>query len=102
MQQYAILKGICQVILMRTLKRYLQTIDEVATTSPSSPHPALAQCSQNHRFDILKISPKTIGLIPQISTILLHENPSLYRIWRLKNHGHDHSSNPLKRDLKDI
>jgi hypothetical protein len=51
---------------MRTQKRYLQTVDEVTTASPSPPHPTLAQSSQNHRFDILNISPKTIGLIPQI------------------------------------
>jgi hypothetical protein len=87
---------------MRTQKRYLQTVDEVATTSPSPPRPTLAQSSQNHRFDILKLSPKTIGLIPPIFLFHIHGKPSLYRIWRLNHHGEDHSSDPLKRDLKDI
>jgi hypothetical protein len=52
MKQYTILKGIGQVILMRTLKRYLQFVDVVAIASPSPPCPALAQCSQDHKFDI--------------------------------------------------
>jgi hypothetical protein len=42
MEQYTILKGIRQVIFMRTLKRYLQSVDEVAETFPSPPHPSLA------------------------------------------------------------
>jgi hypothetical protein len=86
---------------MRTLKRHLQSVDAVATTSPSPPHPSLARCSQDHKFDIQKIPPKIISLIPLISYIL-HGNPSLYRIWRLNHHGEDHSSDPLKWDLQDI
>jgi hypothetical protein len=84
---------------MKTQKIYLQTVDEVTTTSPSPPHPSLAQSSKNHRFDILNISPKTIGLIPPICFFHLHGKHSLYRIWRLNHHGEDHSSDPLKRDL---
>jgi hypothetical protein len=101
MQQYTILKGIGQVILMRTLKRYLQSVDEVATASPSPPRPALARCSQDHNQNL---SPKIISLIPQIFLLppLLHGKPSLYRIWRLNHHGEDHSSDPLKWDLQDI
>jgi hypothetical protein len=87
---------------MRTQKRYLRAVDEVAVASPIPPHPTLAQIFQNHRFDILKISPNTIGLIPPICIFHLHGKPSLYRIWRLNHHGEDHSSNPQKRDLKDI
>jgi hypothetical protein len=104
MQQYTILKGIGQVILIKTLTRYLQSVDAVATTSPSPPHPALARCSQYHSFDIQKLSPKIISLIPTICfyPLLLHVKPSLYRIWRLNHHGEDHSSNPLKWDLQDI
>jgi hypothetical protein len=103
MQMYTNLKETCQeYVLMRNQKRYLQTVDEVTTAYPSPPRPSLAKVSQDHRFDTLKLSPKTIGLIPQISTILLHINPSLYRIWRLNHHGEDHSLDPLKRDIKDI
>ena len=71
MKMYTKLKEIGQShVLMRTQNRYLQIVDEVAVASPSSPHPSLAQSSQNHRFDILNLSPKTIGLIPQMSIIL--------------------------------
>jgi hypothetical protein len=56
---------------MRNQEDYLQTVDVVAVASPSPPHLALVQTSQNHRFDILKISSKTIGLIPLISTFLM-------------------------------
>ena len=43
MQIYIILKETCQEhVLMRTQKRYLQTIDEVATASLSPPCPTLA------------------------------------------------------------
>jgi hypothetical protein len=102
MQQYTILKGIGQVILMRTLKRYLQSVDAVATTTPIPPRPSLARCSQDHRFYIQNIPPKTISLIPQICPSLLHGNSSLYRICRLSHHGEDLSSDPLKLDLQDI
>jgi hypothetical protein len=60
---------------MRTLKRHLQSVDAVATTSPSPPRPALARCSQDHRFDIQKISPKIISLIPQIFLLFSMEIP---------------------------
>jgi hypothetical protein len=73
MQQYTILKGIGQVILMITLRRYLQYVDEVAVASPIIPHPTLAQCSQDHRFYIQNISPKIISLIPLIC--LLSSSP---------------------------
>jgi hypothetical protein len=77
----------------------------VAAASPSPPHPTLAQSSQNHRFDIPNLHyPEIISLV--ISKLLyislLHGNASLYRIWRLNHHGEDHSSDSLKRDLKDI
>jgi hypothetical protein len=76
MQQYTILKGIGQVILFINLKRYLQYIDAVATTSPRAPCPTLSLCSQDNRFDIQNIPPKTISLIPQIFPfILLHGSP---------------------------
>jgi hypothetical protein len=87
---------------MRTLKRHLQSVDAVATTSPSPPHPTLARSSQYHKFDTQNIPPKIISLIPLICPYLLHVNPSLYRIWRLNHHGEDHSSDPVKWDLQDI
>jgi hypothetical protein len=44
MQMYTNLKETFQVhLLMRTQKRYLQTIDEVTAASPSPPRLALAQ-----------------------------------------------------------
>ena len=51
---------------MRTLKRDLQSVDAVAGASPSPPRPALARCSQDHRFDIQNIPPKIISLMPLI------------------------------------
>jgi len=32
-------------------------VDTFATTSPSPPRPTLAQCSQDHKFDIQNIPP---------------------------------------------
>jgi hypothetical protein len=47
MKMYTNLKETFQAhVLMRTQKRYLQTIDEVATTSPTPPRPSLAHVSQ--------------------------------------------------------
>jgi hypothetical protein len=58
MQLYTNLKETGQEhVLMRTQKRYLQTIDEVTTTSPIPPHPALAQSSQDHKFDTSNLLP---------------------------------------------
>jgi hypothetical protein len=59
---------------MRTLKRDLQSVDAVAGASPSPPRPALARCSQDHRFDIQNIAPKIISLIPQICLPFSMEN----------------------------
>jgi hypothetical protein len=58
MQMYTNLKETGQAhVLMRTQKRYLQTIDEVATASPSPPRPTLAQSSQDHKFDTSNLLP---------------------------------------------
>jgi hypothetical protein len=58
MQMYTILKEIGQAhVLMRNQKRYLHTIDEVATASPIPPRPALAQISQDHNFDTSNLLP---------------------------------------------
>ena len=52
MQMYTNLKETGQAyVLMRTQKRYLKTIDEVATASPRPPRLSLAQSSQEHKFD---------------------------------------------------
>jgi hypothetical protein len=52
MKMYTNLNEIGQAhVLMRTQKRYLQTIDEIKTTSPSPPRPTLTQSSQEHKFD---------------------------------------------------
>ena len=60
---------------MRTLKRNLQSVDAVVATSPSPLGPALARCSQDHSFDIQKLSPKIISLIPQIFLLFSMEIP---------------------------
>jgi hypothetical protein len=58
MQVYTNVNEIGQAhVLMRTQKRYLQTIDKVATTSPSPPCPTLAQSSQDHKFDNSNLLP---------------------------------------------
>jgi hypothetical protein len=58
MKIYTNLKETYQAhVLMRTQKRYLQTVYEVATASPSLPRPALAQSSQDHKFDTSNLLP---------------------------------------------
>jgi hypothetical protein len=60
-------------VLMRTQKRYLQTIDEVAIASPSHPHPSLAQISQDHKFD----TPISFHYLPYEIISLLSLNSSI-------------------------
>jgi hypothetical protein len=58
MKMYTKLKEIGQAhVLMRTQNRYLQTINEVATTSPIPPRPSLAKISQDHKFDTSNLLP---------------------------------------------
>jgi hypothetical protein len=59
--------------------------------------------SQDHRFDTSNLHyHEIISLVSLKSSLLLHGNPSLYRIWRINHHGEEHSSDPIKRDLKYI
>jgi hypothetical protein len=63
MQPYTNLKEIGQAYINENITRHLQSVDAVATTSPSPPHPTLARCSQDHNQNL---SPKIISLIPLI------------------------------------
>jgi hypothetical protein len=58
MKMYTKLKETGQShVLMRTQKRYLQNINEVAVASQNPPRPALAQNSQDHKFDASNLIP---------------------------------------------